>query len=117
MAFGHLDRTKTLNGSGNGSKNGSSKLKICSPSGRGKSFHGCGLASSLVTSMSMQVSLLTPPCASTTGKQNPTVASWSRSQTSALVYHGGLGMRLDLVRKVIPVILNTALSQNYTIGG
>ena len=30
------DRTKTRNGSGNGSKNGSIKLNICSPSGRGK---------------------------------------------------------------------------------
>ena len=35
------DRTKTRNGSGNGSKNGSIKLNICSPSGHGKwSLHG-----------------------------------------------------------------------------
>ena len=50
------DRTKTRNGLGNGSQNGSSKLKICSPSGRGKSFHGHALTSALVTSTSTQVS-------------------------------------------------------------
>ena len=31
------DRTKTRNSLGNGSKNGMIKLKICGPSGRGKS--------------------------------------------------------------------------------
>ena len=36
------DRAKSRNGLGNGSKNGSIKLKICSPSGRGKSFHSRG---------------------------------------------------------------------------
>ena len=36
------DRTKSWNGLGNGSKNGSIKLKICSPSGHGKSFHSRG---------------------------------------------------------------------------
>ena len=37
------DRTKTHNGLGNESKNGLIKLKIFTPSGHGKSFHGCGL--------------------------------------------------------------------------
>ena len=41
------DRTKTRNRLGNGSKNGLIKLKICSPSGRGKSFHSRGLTSAL----------------------------------------------------------------------
>ena len=47
-----LDRTKTRNRLGNGSKTGSIELEICSPSGLGKSFHGRGL-SALVTRTSM----------------------------------------------------------------
>ena len=47
---------------GNGSKNGLIKLKVCSPSGRWKSFHSRGL-SALVTRTSMQVSPPAPPCA------------------------------------------------------
>ena len=58
--FQHWDSTKTRNGSGNGSKNGSI---ICSTSGRGKSFRGHGLTSALVTRTSMQASPPVPPCA------------------------------------------------------
>ena len=57
------DRTKTRNGLENGSKKGSIKVKICSPSGRGKNFHGRSLTSVLVTRTSMQVSPPAPPCA------------------------------------------------------
>ena len=58
-----MDRTKTRNGAGNGSKNGSIKLNICNPSGHGKSFHGHGLTSALVTRNSMQASPPARPCA------------------------------------------------------
>ena len=63
MTFKKEDRTKTRNKLGNGSKNRSIKFKICSPSGRGRSFHGRGLTSALVTRMSMQVSPPVLPCA------------------------------------------------------
>ena len=49
------DRTKARNGLGNGLKNRSIKLEICSPSGHVKSFHIRSL-SALVTRTSMQVS-------------------------------------------------------------
>ena len=97
------DRTKTWNELGNRSKNGSNKLKIYSPSGHGKSFHGRGLTSALVTSTSMQVSPPVPPCASTTGKQNRIRGKLVSFQASYKVYCGGLGMRLGLVKKVSPV--------------
>ena len=89
MLSGH--RTKTQNGLGNGSKNGSTKLKSCSPSGRGKSFHGCGLTS---------VSPPAPPCVSTTDKQNPIHSKLVSFPGFCLVYRGSLGMRLGLVSPV-----------------
>ena len=55
------DRTKTRNGLGNGSKNGSIELEICSSLGRGKNLHGRGL-SALVTGTSMQASHSATPC-------------------------------------------------------
>ena len=67
MIQGKVDKTKTRNGFGNGSKIGSIKLKVCSPSGHGESFHGRDLTSALITSTPMQVSPLVPLCASTTG--------------------------------------------------
>ena len=53
------DRTKTQNELGNESKN---KLKIFTPSGHGKSFHGSGLTSALVIRTSMQVTPPVPRC-------------------------------------------------------
>ena len=85
-----LDRTKTRHGS----KNGSIKLEICSPSGGGKSFHGRGLLSALVTRTSMQVS---PPCvAEHYRKTNDT------RHVGLVLHRGGLGMRLG---EVSPVVL------------
>ena len=72
------DRTKTRNGLGNGSI----KLMICSPSGCGKCFHGCGLASALVTRTSMQVSPPAPLCAANE-------ARWSCSQEKMTVTQDG----------------------------
>ena len=60
------DMTKTRNGL----ENGSIKLKICSPSGRGKSFHGRSLTSPLVTKTSVQVSPPAPPCAASKALQH-----------------------------------------------
>ena len=56
------DRTKTQNGLGNESKNGSIKLKIFTPSGHGKSFHGRSLTSALVIRTSLQVTPPVPRC-------------------------------------------------------
>ena len=94
------DRTKTRNGLGNGSKNQLSKLKICSPSGYGKSFHGCGLTSALVTA---------------SFSSNASVREHYRqtkSDRSKLVLFPGICPGLCLVKKVIPVILSTALSRS-----
>ena len=76
-----MDRIKTR--LGNGLKANWLKLKICSPLGHGKSFHGCGLTSALVTRTSMQVSPPVPPCATSWALQTDKIrytVSWSHSQ-------------------------------------